>query len=287
MPTRLSVLTPTVFVLLWSTGFVGAKFGLPYAEPFTFLAIRFSIVAIILFVIVLIFRAPWPSRPMMYFHLAVSGILLHGIYLGGVFAAIHHGVSAGVSAVIVGAQPVLTAILIGPLIKERVGVLQWLGILLGFAGVALVVWEKLDLNGADTTGFALCVMGLFGITLGTIYQKHHCTNMDLRSGSLVQFTATLVFIWCCAWWLESGIIQWSPPFFFALAWLSIVLSVGAITLLMLMIRHGAAAKVASLFYLVPPVTALMAFFLFDETLASTALSGMAMTAIGVILVNKT
>ena len=287
MPSELNKFAPAVFVFLWSTGFIGAKFGLPYAEPFTFLGIRFLIVCAFLLLIVLLSRAPWPKQPALVFHLAISGILIHAIYLGGVFAAIFHGISAGVSAVIVGAQPIITAILVGPLLKEKIRPKQWLGFLLGFVGVTLVVWKNLDLSGTDVLGFTLCIAALFGITLGTIYQKRFCSAMDLRSGGLIQYIAALMVLAACAFAFESRTVVWTSEFIFALSWLSIVLSVGAISLLMILIRQGASAKVASFFYLVPPTTAIMAFIIFDETLALTAIFGITLTAVGVLLVNST
>lgn len=278
-------LMPGVFVILWATGFIGAKLGLPYAEPMTFLAWRFSIVASVLFIASLVVRAPWPRSWKLTAHIAVAGLLLHGAYLGGVFASIGQGVPAGVSALIVGIQPLLVAAVAGPLLGERVSRLQWLGLLLGLAGIALVVWNKLSLNAGTPFGMALSVFALLGITLGTVYQKKFCGGMDLRSGNAIQFAATAIVMWLLAMTLETMVVQWTGQFIFAMAWLVIVLSFGAITLLLILIRRGAAAKVASLFYMVPPCTALFAWLLFGETLDATALSGMGLVVIGVAMIN--
>ncbi|MCP5366469.1 MAG: DMT family transporter [Hyphomicrobiales bacterium] len=278
--------TPALFVLLWSTGFIGAKLGLPYAEPFTFLLLRFAIMAVLLTAAALVLRAPWPRTAAAWYHLAVTGLLVQAAYLGGVFAAIHWGVSAGVSALIVGTQPLLTAVAAGPFLGERIRPRQWLGFLVGIAGVALVVWHKLDLARGDLAGFVSCLVALVGITAGTLYQKRHGGAMDLRTGTAIQFAVSAVPMAALAWTFETMQVRWTGEFVFALGWLVLVLSVGAITLLWLLIRRGAAAKVASLFYLVPPVVAVIAYFLFGETLGPLALAGMALTVVGVALVTR-
>jgi drug/metabolite transporter (DMT)-like permease len=281
---------PTLFVLLWSTGFIGAKYGLPYAEPFTFLLLRFGLVALLLGAAALVVRAPWPGHWTQVGHIAVAGLLVQGVYLGGVFAAIHRGVPAGVSALIVGIQPILTAAVVGPLLGERVRPRQWLGLLLGFVGVVLVVTRGLRLQGGGQggglAGLALCVAALLAITAGTLYQKRFCAGLDLRTGAFIQFAASAVLMAVLSGLFESGHIEWTGHFLFALAWLSLVLSLGAISLLFVLIRRGAASQVASLFYLVPPVTAVMAYVMFGETLGPAALAGMAVAAVGVALVNR-
>ncbi len=277
---------PAVFVFLWSTGFIGAKFGLPFAEPFSFLAVRMAIVAVLLNLIALAFKAPWPKNLRSVLHVAVAGLLVQGAYLGGVFASIDAGLSAGLSALIVGLQPALTACVVGPLLKERVTPRQWLGVLLGFVGVVLVVANRIEVGGGAWTGIGLAAIALLGITAGTLYQKRFCADMDLRSGSAIQFTVTCLAMTGLAFALESREIQWTGEFVFAVAWLVVVLSLGAVTLLYILIKRGAAAKVASLFYLVPPVTALMAFFLFDERLGAQELIGMGIVVAGVALVTR-
>ena len=277
---------PAVFVFLWSTGFIGAKFGLPFAEPFSFLAVRMAVVAVLLILIALAFKAPWPKDWRSVFHVAVAGLLVQGAYLGGVFASIDAGLSAGLSALIVGLQPALTACVVGPLLKERVTPRQWLGVLLGFVGVVLVVANRIEVGAGAWTGIGLAAIALLGITAGTLYQKRFCADMDLRSGSAIQFSVTCLAMTGLAFALESREIQWTGEFVFAVAWLVVVLSLGAVTLLYILIKRGAAAKVASLFYLVPPVTALMAFFLFDERLGAQELIGMGIVVAGVALVTR-
>ncbi|WP_245986978.1 DMT family transporter [Azospirillum thermophilum] len=277
---------PAVFVLLWSTGFIGAKFGLPYAEPLTFLLVRLTLVAAVLALAALVARAPWPRRPAEIGRIALAGLLVHGVYLSGVFIAISKGVSAGVTALIVGLQPLLTATLSGPLLGERVTGRQWAGLLLGLAGVALVVREKLSVTAASLGGMGFAVAALLGITFGTLYQKRHGGSMDLRSGAAIQYAATALVLAVVAPLVETMHIRWTGEFVFALLWLSGVLSIGAIFLLFALIRRGAAAKVASLFHLTPPVTAVVAWAMFDERLGVTALVGMAVVAAGVAMVNR-
>jgi len=282
----LTTFAPALFVLLWSTGFIGAKLGLPYAEPFTFLALRFSILAAILTLAAIIMKAEWPKSPQEAGRTALTGVLVQGCYLGGVFAAISLGVPAGISALIVGAQPLLTAIAAGPFLGERITSRQWIGFVIGFTGLVLVVERKLSWNPDHINGVLLCLVALLGITAGTLYQKRHGQAMDMRSGSAIQFAAAAIPMLVLALAFESMEIQWTGEFVFALSWLVLILSLGAMTVLYYLIRKGAASKVASLFYLVPPVVALEAYFLFGETLGPLALAGMALTVVGVALVTK-
>ncbi|PWC74277.1 DMT family transporter [Azospirillum sp. TSH64] len=279
-------LMPGLFVLLWSTGFIGAKYGLPYVEPLTFLLIRLGLVAVVLALVALASRAPWPQDWATAGRIALAGLLVHGVYLSGVFLAIAHGLPAGVTALIVGIQPLLTAALSGPLLGERVSGRQWVGLLLGLAGVGLVVREKLSVDAEHLIGIGYAMAALVGITLGTLYQKRHGGGMDLRSGTAIQYAATAVVLAVVAPLTETMQVQWTGEFVFALLWLCFVLSVGAIFLLFALIRRGAAAKVASLFYLTPPVTALVAWVLFGEKLGVAALAGMAVAVCGVALVNR-
>lgn len=275
---------PAVFVVLWSSGFIGAKFGLPYAEPFTFLLWRFAIVALLLALAAWIWRARWPQSRREAAHIALAGLLLHAGYLGGVFGAIHRQVSAGEMAIIAGLQPVLTALLAGPFLGERIGARQWLGVALGFLGVVLVMLERIAPGQGAMTGYLFALFALASITLGTLYQKRFCSHMDLRSGGVIQFVVSTLAMAVAAGVSETMSVVWSGEFIFALAWLVVVLSIGAITLLYLLIRHGEAARVTSMFYLVPPVTAIMAFAFFDERLNLLVLLGMALTVLGVALV---
>ena len=281
---------PAVFVVLWATGFVGAKFGLPHAEPFTFLVWRFWCVAAIFLAVVLVSRAPWPRSVPQALHNVFVGVLLHGVYLGGVFAAIAQGMPAGLSAIIVGLQPALTALVARVFLNETVSARQWAGIGLGFAGLVFVVGaagDGLDLAAAGGTGaLALCIAALFGITFASLWQKTWCGGEDLRTGALFQYVGGAMAVSAAAFATETGRVDWTGEFVFAFAWLVLVLSVGAVTLLMLMIRHGDISRVASLFYLVPPVTALMTWALFGETLSTSQLLGVFFVAFGVMLVTR-
>ncbi len=273
---------PVLFVLLWSTGFIGAKFGLPYAPPLKFLLWRFAVVIVLMTGIALAMRATWP-RGVQVMHVAVAGILLQAGYLGGVFAAIGIGMTAGLSALIVSLQPILTAFA-GPLVGERVRGRQWLGFVLGLGGVLMVVWNKLALGVITTESLALTVLALLSITAGTLYQKRWCGAQDLRTQSVVQFIAAGLVLLPLSLAFESRPVVWSGEFIFALGWLVVVLSLGAISLLLLLIRRGAATTVSSLMYLVPAVTAVMAWLMFGETLTLLALAGMAVAVVGVALV---
>lgn len=279
---------PLLFVFLWSTGFIGAKFGLPYASPLSFLLLRYLLVIGLMLGIALLFRAPWPREPRQWLHIGVSGLLVHGLYLGGVFSAIGHGLPAGITSLIVGLQPILTALGAGLWLGERVTRWQWLGLALGLFGVSLVLSGKLAW-GASTAALPVlpmlvpAVVALAGITIGTLYQKRFCPHFDLRSGAVIQFVpAALLTLAGLGLW-EDFRVAWSGEFLFALLWLVLVLSIGAIGLLNLLIRSGSAVNVASLFFLTPPTTALIAWAIFDETLSGAALLGMGVAVAGVYL----
>jgi drug/metabolite transporter (DMT)-like permease len=275
---------PALFVVMWASGFVGAKLGLAYAEPMTFLSLRMIAVVLLLGVILLITRPKWPSGAGIL-HSAVTGLLVHGFYLGGVFAAIENGLSAGVIALVVSLQPVLTSTVANRWLGERVLPRQWLGLCLGVLGVYLIVHEKMTTGETTPLAWACGVVALIGITLGTLYQKRFGGGIDWRPGMWVQYlTAGVLFVFG-ALLFETRVVHWTPQFIFALSWLVFVLSFGAIWLLYFLIRRAAATRVVSLFYLTPPVTALMAWLLFDERLAPLALVGMAICITGVFLVN--
>jgi drug/metabolite transporter (DMT)-like permease len=276
---------PGLFVLLWSTGFIGAKLGLPYAEPATFLTFRFLLVIGILLPLCWISKAPWPA-PRRVFHIAFAGVLLQGCYLGGVFAAIHQGMPAGISALITGLQPLFTALLGGWLLQETISRRQWLGLALGLGGVVLVVGERLATGGMTAASVALAGVALASITLGTVWQKRHGAGIDLRTGAAIQFLAAGIFIAPFALAFESRAVQWTGEFVLALAWVVLALSLGAIFLLLHLIRQGAATRVAGLFYLVPPTTALMAWPLFGETYSLLSAAGMAVAVVAVWLVTS-
>ncbi|HQE39724.1 MAG TPA: DMT family transporter [Zoogloea sp.] len=280
---------PFLFVLLWSTGFIGAKFGLPYAEPITFLCLRYALVIAVMGGVALATRAPWPHSPRQWLHIGVTGLLVHATYLGGVFVAIGHGLPAGIAALVVGLQPLLTALGAGLLLGERVRPRQWAGLVLGFGGVGLVVAHKVAAAASTpelTAMIAPVLIALVGITAGTLYQKRFCPAFDLRTGSVIQFVPSLIVSALVASQTETMTILWSGHFVFALGWLVLVLSVGAISLLNLLIRSGSAVNVASLFYLTPPTTALIAWAVFGETFTGLALAGMGITVFGVWLARQ-
>lgn len=288
-PTNPASFYPLLFVALWSTGFIGAKFGLPDAEPLTFLSVRYLIVLVLMAGIAWLTKAPWPSTPKAWLHIGVSGLLVHAVYLGGVFTAIAHGLPAGVTALVVGLQPVLTALGAGTLLGERVERKQWIGLALGFVGVGLVVAHKVvaSASGAGLTLMLVpAVIALLGITAGTLYQKRFCPSFDLRTGSVIQFLPCLAVTALAAYATETMQVRWTGSFIFALGWLVFVLSLGAVSLLNLLIRRGTAVNVASLFYLTPPTTALIAWALFGETLTGLSLAGMVVAVYGVWLARR-
>ena len=279
------IAAPVLFVVLWSTGFVGARYGLPYIEPLTFLAVRMGFVVLVLGAIALISRVRWPDRTEIG-HSLVAGALVHGLYLGGVFTAISHGVPAGISALIPGLQPILTSTIANRFMGETVTRMQWFGLALGLAGVALVLHDRTIVAAAPPLGWIASVVSLIGITLGTLYQKRFCGRIDWRAGNLVQYIGAGALFAVGAFAFETGVIHWSGELIFAMAWLVIVLSLAAIGLMYWLIRRSAATGFASLFYLVPAVTALMAYVLFDERLDALSIAGMAVCAMGVIIVNR-
>lgn len=277
---------PLLFVFLWSTGFIGAKYGLPYAEPLSFLFVRYLAVISLMTVIALLTRAPWPKAPMQWVHIGISGLLVHAVYLGGVFIAIKQGLPAGITALVVGMQPLLTALGAGWLLGERVVGRQWLGLALGFVGVALVVSGKFGDTAALGPMLVPALCALLGITVGTLYQKRYCARFDLRTGSVIQFVPTALATLPVILLFDGFHVDWTGDFIFALAWLVLVLSIGAISLLNLLIRSGSAVNVASLFYLTPLSTALIAFLMFDEKLGWLAVLGMGLAVSGVYLVAR-
>lgn len=280
---------PALFVFLWSTGFIGAKFGLPYAEPYTFLLIRMALTSAILLPVILILKKNWPQSWSLTGHVAISGILIHCGYLGGVFTAIKLGMPSGLVALIAGLQPLITAFAAQPLLGEKVRPIQWAGLGLGLAGIVLVLSEKLDFqntalfDGFGTSAVIFAFAAVFSITASSLYQKKYCTDMPMMSGTFVQYLAATGVYAMLALTFDTMEVQWTGEFIFALFWLIFVPSFGGITLLMWMIKQGQASKVASLFYLVPPLTALEAFFLFNETLGLLAIGGMIVASVGVWL----
>ncbi len=277
-------IAPALFVLLWSSAFVGAKFGLPHAEPLTFMCLRFNFVTLAFLILCVLFKATWPGSWSEVGHIALVGLLVQALYLSSTFLALDRGASVGLVALVLGLQPVLTVLIVSALPNGRVTRQQWLGVILGFGGLILVLWHKLDLGEIDGIALAMVSLGVCFITVGTLYQRRYCSGMDMLSGNVIQAAVAALVTGIGAWFLEDRVVDWDPRFIGALAWMVIVVSLGAHSLLLLMLRQSQATKVASLFYLTPPTAAVMAFFMFDERLTLLALAGMAITAIGVALV---
>jgi drug/metabolite transporter (DMT)-like permease len=275
---------PAIFVVFWSTGFVATKYVLRSAEPLTYLAIRMAVVVAIMAVIALVARPRWPDRAGIA-HSVIAGILVHGFYLGGTAVAISLSIPAGLSALIPGLQPILTSTLANRWLGERVTPLQWGGLLLGLAGVALIMHGR-PMSGEAGWGWLASGVSLVSITLGTLYQRRYCREIDWRAGNLVQYVAVMIFFALGAFAFEDRVVHWTSEFVLSVAWLAVVLSIGSIGLLYWLIRRSAATSVASLFYLVPAVTALMAFVLFGERLDAVAIAGMIACAAAVFLVNR-
>ena len=286
-----ALLVPVVFVFLWSTGFIFSKMGLPYAEPLGFLSVRFGIAAIILVVVQQFLPKPQTSiSPAEIFHSAIAGILLQAVYLGGVFSSIALGIGAGLSALIVGLQPLLTVVLANIWLREGFSVQKFLGITLGLAGVALVITERGQLDGEiSTPGLLLCIAALLGITVGAVYQKRFCVETALLPSVTVQYIASLAVLLPLALLTETLQFDWQPRFIFSLGWLVLVLSLGAVFILMWLIRRGEAGRVATLFYLVPPVVAIEAWVLFDESLSILLMigTGLCIAGVGVVMLEQT
>jgi drug/metabolite transporter (DMT)-like permease len=275
---------PAIFVMLWSTGFIATKYVLHNAEPLTYLTIRMVLVVGLMAVIAAIARPQWPdSRGMA--HSAVAGLLVHGFYLGGTAIAIAHSIPAGLSALIPGLQPILTSTIANRWLGERVTPLQWAGLLLGLAGVVLILHDR-PMSGDAGWGWLASGISLVSITLGTLYQRRYCNRIDWRAGNLVQYIAVTIFFAVAAWLFENNVVHWTGEFVLSVIWLAVVLSIGSIGLLYWLIRRSAATSVASLFYLVPAVTAAMAFVLFGERLDAVAIAGMVACAAAVFVVNR-
>ncbi len=280
-----SILTasaPIIFVLLWSTGFIASKAGAPYADPFTFLAIRFAIVTGLFVLLALVLGSPWPGRRVAI-HSMIVGVLTHGIYLGGVFWAIDNGMPAGVSALIVGLQPLATALIAWPLLGDRPKPRLLIALGVGLAGVAMVLAPGLQSlgSGIDAATIFASLLATIGISLGTIHQKRHVADANLVTGGVYQYFAGTIFVFLLALAFEPRQIVWSAEFVTALVYLIFVLSIGAVLLLMVLIRHGAISKVATLFYLVPAFSAIEGAILFGERLNGLQIAGLIVTAIAV------
>jgi drug/metabolite transporter (DMT)-like permease len=269
-----------LFVFLWSSGHITSKLGLPYIEPLTFLSIRFFLSALLLGLIALVMRAPWPSRPNQILHIIVAGSLMHAGYLSGVFISIDLGLNAGALAVITGIQPILTAVSVGPLLGENVTKRQWIGLLLGFLGVMFVMWEKTTIEGTPIAALVSACLCLAAITAGTIYQKRFCEIHDIRSLNAIQLFVSAMLCGSFALMFENMQIEWSNRMIFAMGWQVIILSAAAYSLFYWLLRKGEALRVTSLFYLMPPTTAIMGYVIFDETFGLIGICGLFVAMLG-------
>lgn len=276
---------PILFVMLWSSGYIGGAVGLEYAEPFTMTLFRFASAAVILLVVAVLFKAPWP-KGMQILHVAVVGLLIQAMQFGGLYSGMNLGVPAGVSALIVGTMPILTALGAGLFLGERVTRKQWSGLMLGVCGVALVVSEGLSFSNIDPIGYLFVVVALIGITSGTLYQKKFCQAMDLRTGGAIQLGIAAIVMWLLASTNETMVVDWSFGFMASTAWLALMNSIGAISLMYLMLRRGKATTVASLFFLIPPTTAVMATVILGDDFKMVEMIGFAVAVSGVYLATR-
>lgn len=280
------IILPLIFVTLYGSGFVGAKLGLPYAPPLTFLMWRFAFSSILLTLIAILLRSPWPQEIKNISHIMVAGLLMQATFSAGVFVAIYLGVSPAVSALIIALQPILVALGAGPILRETVFLRQWLGLLLGLVGVALVVSHNITFSYTHIEGIMMAILGLLGLTIGNLYQKRFCSNMNIFTGGVIQSIAAFSSVFVAALVFESMAITWSGQFLFALTWMTAGVSVGAVSLLYVLIRQGEVSQVASIFYLVPVSTAVLSFALYHQTIDLIGILGMVITATGIIFVNK-
>lgn len=280
---RRAALLPALFVLLWCTGYLVVRIAMPDAGPVRFLSWRFGLAAVLLAIAAVALRAPWARRRIDYVHMAVVGLLLHGIGLGGVWVALDLGVETGVAALVMGTQPLITAALAIGFIGERIDRRAGAGLALGFVGVTLVIHHKLTGLG-EPAGLVAVVVAVVSMTIGMLYQKRRCAHIDMITSTTVQLAVAGVAAFAAAWWIDDRPVEWTLRIFATLGWSVLVLSIGATLVLYMLLRRGDASRVASLLYLVPPLTAVMAWIGFGETLAPFTIAGMFLTAMGVALV---
>ncbi|MBT3436093.1 MAG: DMT family transporter [Oceanospirillaceae bacterium] len=287
LPAPFVRLMPFVFVWVWSTGFLVAKLGRPFAEPFTLLSYRFALALLVLWLIIKLMASQWPSTWRLVLHCMLVGLLFHGVYLGGIFQAVSMGMPAGLSAMVIGLQPLTMALFAGLMLGETVSKRQWLGLVMGLMGLYLVLGEQFALDPGTIfdgfSGWAPVLVGgaLVGISFGTLYQKRYCHGVDHLTSIWFQYASALVFSLVIAFTFETRKVDWQWQFIASLTWQVLALSIGAVLLLMIMMRQGAATKVGSFFYLVPPAVALQAWFLFGEAIGWQGLAGVTLIATGV------
>ena len=283
---RFAGAAPFLFVLAWSTGFIGTKLGTSYAEPFTFLAWRYLFALLLMASIVTLWKAPWPRSLTQIGHAAVVGILMHGIYLGGIFWAIANGMSAGIAALIAGLHPLVAGVLAGWVLDERVGTRRWAGLALGFTGMTMVVGGELGAGAPSLAAVFACLLAVFGIASGAVWQKRFGTGTNIRASQAIQFAAAGTMMAVLSLFFETGKVEWTTEFILTLSWLVVVLSVGAVTLFYWLNRRGEVARIGSLFYLIPPCTAIEAHFIFGESLGWVALAGLLVSVAGVAIATR-
>lgn len=282
----LITVAPIIFVLLWSTGYLCGRVLRPHVDPLTFSAFRFGAASLILVALVYLKGVSWPKELKTWFHLSVCGVLIQGFFIAGMLAAINNGLEMGTAALIGGMQPILTAVLAAFWLKERFTVAQAAGFFLGFIGLAMVLWQSLNLGNLPTNGLIISLAAVMGITLGTLYQKRYITEVNLLSGTAIQFAAAFFPVFLLSLALEEGRIDWNPQVIVTAIWLICAQSIGAVLILFQMIRAGAVAKVSSLFYLVPPICAVQGFFLFNESLSVLQMIGIIIVSTGVLIINR-
>lgn len=273
---------PAVFVLLWASAFIAAKYGTTAAGPFSFLFVRFAIVAILFGLIVLWLRPAMPKRGQM-FPVVLSGVLMHGVYLGGTFYAISLDTPAGIAALVGSVQPVITCFLALGFLKEKIRNMQWLGIALGMAGVATVVWPKIG-GAIPVVGLVSCSVAVVAISVGTIIQKHHSGSIDLLAGNSIQAVAAALFYGILLLVVEPYTLEWTLEVSLAMAWSTLAVSLGAITILMMLVRKDQMAATSSLFFMAPPVAAVMGYLAFGEELGPSGIAGFVIASLGVWMV---
>lgn len=277
------LILPSLFILMWSSGYVAGRLGLNYVGPYTMIFLRFASAAVIMLIVSLVTRATWPTSWRQYFHLIIVGLLVQAGQFTALYTGMHFGVTAGVSALIVGTMPIFTALIASFMFHEQLNFRRWFGAFFGVFGVGLVVWHKLSLGHASSLGYLSVIMALCCITIGTLYQKRFCGAFDLRTGGFVQLMAASIFVSLLAWHVEGFHANWGWPLLGVSAWLSLINSIGAVTVLFVLMKRGEASKVSSLFHLIPGVTAVMSYFVLGETLSLTVLMGFVITGVAVYL----
>lgn len=279
------LILPLMFVMLYGSGFVGAKYGLPYSPPLTFLVLRFGLAAALISLLAIILRARWPGSLLEMLHIATAGALTVGMFSAGVFVSISVGLSPAISALIIALQPILVAVFASCLLGEKLTRRQWIGLAMGLLGVTFVVWHKIDPSTLQFFGVGMSVIGLLGVTFGNIYQKRFCANMSLFPGGAIQSITSALILLPLAMAFESMEVIWDVQFVIALGYMAVGVSIGALSLLYIMIRRGDVSRVASVFYLVPVSAAITSYLLYGETFDAPVIAGVLVVAVGVYLVN--